>query len=222
MVSVRKNRNVLYPSSRRKSNVEVITAPEPDPWDTVLIEELNHRLFNSFQIIVNLLEKFQNTARHYNRDSLNELQSRVLALAKLHRLLSPSSRFDRLEEHCRSLCRELVRAFGREDLMPDVRMADIQLPSQQCLSLELLVVELVTNALKHGPAHASKHGISVELAPSAEGYLELAVRDSREQSDPFLFRPRIVHALVESLSGTVTISADGGYNTRVRFPMSGL
>lgn len=198
-----------------------MVAAADDHCEAVLLEELNHRLFNSFQIVSSLIASLRRTGRDINGIAcgLDEIGERLAALARMHRLLSFGFAGGRLETHCQSICSELVKAFAREDLMPRIRMADIRLSPNRRLRVALLVVELVMNALKHGPAVAAEEAITVDLSSIGDGELELAVHDNRRPTNVVSYRrPRIVDALAESLSGTAHITTQDGYLTRVKFP----
>lgn len=198
-----------------------MAATAHDHGEAILLEELNHRLFNSFQIVSSLIASLRRTGRDIDAigNGLDEIGERLAALARMHRLLSFGFADGRLEVHCQSLCSALVQAFAREELMPRVRVADVELSPNRRLRVALLVVELVMNALKHGPAASSEAAITVDLAWIGDAELELAVHDKRRQANVASYRrPRIVDALAESLSGTAHIATQDGYLTRVRFP----
>ena len=212
------------PDVQRRSGLAqgyvVASGGQFDPDEVILIEELNHRLFNTLQVVMASVARLRKALCAPEAASrLNELESRVLAFANLHRLLSCAIVVDGLENHCRRLCIELIKAFGREDMTPWVRMADVPLSPGRSLRVALLVVELVTNVLKHGLGGPRGGVVFVDLIRTRCGRLELAVRESHPHPSPDTgLRPRIVDTLAESLAGSALITTRDGYETRVRFP----
>src|SRR5207302_9550486 len=120
--------------------------------DTVLLAEFNHRLFNTLQIIAAMVARCRRDTDGSATVWLGEPEERLRALGALHRLLVTTPPPETFENHCRKLCILLVRAFSREDVTPWVVMEDLDLSSEQTFRLPLLVVELVTNVLKHSLA----------------------------------------------------------------------
>ncbi len=126
--------------------------------ETALLAEFNHRLFNTFQIIAAAVHQCRR-----DLTSLVDLESRLVALGRLHRLLSRAAPRTGFEDHCRSLCGLLVQAFGRDDVTPCVVMEDLLLTPEQAYRLPLLVVELVTNVLKHSLKDQADGTIWIDL-----------------------------------------------------------
>jgi two-component sensor histidine kinase len=185
--------------------------------ETVLLAEFNHRLFNTLQIIAAVVAQCQRDADGSATPVLlGELEQRLRALGALHRLLAstPSEVF---ENHCRKLCILLVRAFGREDVTPWVVMEDVNLSLEQTIRLALLVVELVTNVLKHSLAEQNGGVIWINLRQRRED-IELTVGDSRITPGPLFAPSAIVEALAQSLNGEAFVKDSGGWVAGVLFP----
>lgn len=212
-------KNTSVADEARFRAADMVLDPLGDDHFPLLVRELNHRLFNTLQVVMSLAHAAQRSSGDARaRDSaLLDLNLRLAAFARLHRLLAEPDPWP-FEHHCRQLCTELVRAFGREDVTPWVRMADVSLTPDQRSRLSLLVVELVTNSLKHGLRYVEEGVIWIDLTPCAPDGLELAVRDTAVATAPPACRPAIVDALAKSLSGAADILLQGGYSTRVRFP----
>ena len=94
----------------------------------------------------------------------------------------------------------VVRAFGREDVTPWVVMEDVDLSPEQTFRLPLLMVELVTNVLKHSLPDQNGGVIWVELRQRRDA-IELTVGDSRIAPGPMFAPSPIVHALAQGLNG---------------------
>jgi two-component sensor histidine kinase len=187
-----------------------------------LLRELNHRHFNSLQLIAIALARCAGQPTPAQTQAkLAELVNKLHVHASLHRLLSHAPDPELLESHCLALCSNLVRMFGREDVTPYVRMDRVDLSAVEAFWISLLVAELVTNALKHGLADDQGGTIWVDILDVRPDELELRVSDSRRaplKSQPS-GGPSIVGALVEILSGTIDILCDDAYVTRICVPL---
>jgi two-component sensor histidine kinase len=186
--------------------------------ETVLLDEYHHRLFNMLQIIAM-------TVSHCRREAddrlapvlLKQLEDRVYAFGALHRMLSMPAPTAGLDDHFRTLCLLLLRAFGRDDITPWVAMEDLDLSADQAQRLPLLVVELVTNVLKHSLADQQGGVIWVDLH-ARRGHVELSVSDSRTAPGPIFPPSRIVTALARGLHGEAFVKNAGGWVAGALFP----
>jgi two-component sensor histidine kinase len=185
--------------------------------ETVLLAEFNHRLFNTLQIIVAMVARCRrDTDAAATPVLLGELEERLRALGALHRLLATTPP-EAFENHCRKLCMLLVRAFGREDVTPWVVMEDVDLSPEQTFRLPLLMVELVTNVLKHSLAEQNGGVIWVELRQRRDA-IELTVGDSRIAPGPMFAPSPIVKALAQGLNGEAFVKDAGGWITGALIP----
>jgi two-component sensor histidine kinase len=179
--------------------------------ETVLLAEFNHRLFNTLQIIAAMVARCRrDTDGPATPVLLGELEERLRAFGALHRLLATTPLPEALENHCRELCILLVQGFGREDVMPWVVMEDVNLSPEQAFRLPLLVVELVTNVLKHSLADQNGGVIWVDLRQRRDD-IELTVSDSRAAPGPTFAPSRIVKALAQGLNGEAFVKQAGGW-----------
>jgi two-component sensor histidine kinase len=178
--------------------------------ETVLLAEFNHRLCNTLQIIAAMVAQCRRDTDGSATPVLpGQLQERLQALGVLHRLLAATPPPEAFENHCRKLCVLLVQAFGREDVTPWVVMEDVDLSPEQTFRLPLLVVELVTNVLKHSLADQNGGMIFVDLRRRRDD-IELTVSDSRITPGPMFAPSTIVNALAQSLKGEAFVRDAGG------------
>jgi two-component sensor histidine kinase len=187
--------------------------------ETVLLAELSHRMSNTLQIIAAMVARCRrDTDGSASPLLLRELEERLRALGALHRLLTTAPPPEALENHCRKLCMLLVQAFGREDVALWVVMEDVDLSPEQRFRLPLLVVELVTNVLKHSLADQNGGVIWVNLRQRRDD-IELAVSDSRITPGQPMFAPSpIVKAIAQGLNGEAFVKDAGGRIAGVLVP----
>ncbi|MGC1301212.1 MAG: sensor histidine kinase [Caulobacteraceae bacterium] len=185
--------------------------------ETTLLAELNHRLFNTMQVIAAQVAQCSRAdGATPVRPHLEALRDRIQALGALHRLLAYPA-CESFEEHCQTLCRLLIAAFDRSGVKAWVRMETVAIGRREERYLALLVVELVTNVLKHSLTEGSEGTLWIDLQVQRDG-LELRVCDSRKAPVRVFGPPRMAEALARALGGQALVCDRDGYAVVVRFP----
>jgi two-component sensor histidine kinase len=193
------------------------THDKPAELEDILLREMHHRFYNSLQVISSMASKvLRELAGGPIFGGLEEIQNRISILARFHRLLAePLVHEGGLGVACEELCANLLHAFDRSDARFTFAIDGHPTSPMQARGMMLLLVELVTNALKHG---AVSPDIFVRLEHRDHGSL-LIVRSATDQAvRPY--RPRIAANLVESMGGTLSVSADDWFEVRIELPQS--
>jgi len=119
----------------------------------ILLQEVQHRVANSLQIIAAVLLQ---SARRVNstetRAHLEEAHQRVMSVAEVQRHLASTTGEDvRLRPYFTTLCESLGASMIRDHnaLSLEVKTDDSTAAADVSVSLGLIVTELVINALKH-------------------------------------------------------------------------
>ncbi len=119
----------------------------------VLLQELQHRVANSLQIIASvLLQSARKVQSEETRSHLHDAHKRVMSVAALQQQLSASSVSDvQLLPYFTTLCNSIGASMIRDhnQLSLDVNVDDSATTADVSVSLGLIVTELVINALKH-------------------------------------------------------------------------
>lgn len=187
-----------------------------DAVQEVLFRELHHRFYNSLQAI----SFMAGTAARSGAapEMLQALQDRIGAFARIHRLLSEPVETDgSLAPACETLCADLLRAFDREQSRVEIRMEAFCGDPMTGRTILLLIVELVTNALKHAGRGAPQR-ILVSLA-ATDGGLELLVANSGSgTTSAIAARPAMAKCLARSLGGALTVHRGADFEVRVTLP----
>jgi PAS domain S-box-containing protein len=118
----------------------------------ILLEEMQHRVANSLQIIASvLLLKARAVKSDEIRVHLHDAHDRVMSLAAVQQHLQFSlgdvDVGPYLTKLCQSLSSSMIR--GGRPITLDVRADEATVSSHEAVSLGLIVTELVINALKH-------------------------------------------------------------------------
>lgn len=189
----------------------------------ILLQELQHRVANSLQIIASvLMQSARRVQSEETRTHLHDAHNRVMSIATLQKQLAMKSsdkvRLDKyLSELCASIGASMIDDPNRVSLTSKVD--DTVTSANVSVSIGLIVTELVINALKHAfPGRNQKGVIKVDYLTSDAGWA-LTVDDdgvgmkAEVDSKPGL-GTGIVEALAKQLGATVKVT-DSNPGTRV-------
>jgi two-component system, sensor histidine kinase PdtaS len=180
----------------------------------ILLEELQHRVANSLQIIASvLMQSARQVQSEETRAHLQDAHHRVMSIASLQKQLAATSLSKvALGPYFKDLC-DTIRASMIPDpdllkLTVDVEGSDVSTDSS--VSLGLIVTELVINSLKHAfPGPDEKKGkIAIGYRSHGSGWT-LTVADDGIGTDVATAKPGlgtgIVEALAKQLEAVVSI-----------------
>ena len=202
----------------------------------LLIQEVNHRVKNSLQLVTSVLNlEAGRSAGPEARARLAAAAGRVRAIAAVHASLYRSGDVRRVEaaEQLRELCAQLAEQAGADErgVAIELRAEPLHVPTETAVTLSLLVNELVTNALKHAFGEGEGGTVAVTLARLPDGAVELAVADdgrggarggADEASSASGLGSRLVEAFARQLGGAPEVSRGAqGWRTRLRFRLDG-
>jgi two-component sensor histidine kinase len=148
--------------------------------NSVLLQEVRHRVANSLQIIASvLLQTARKTESDEIRTHLKDAHHRVMSVAALERLLSTSADGD-IEVHAyfTSLCESISASMigDVDQITLAVAGGDGVVDARVSVSLGLIVTELVINALKHAFPDGRAGKITVDYNFHGPNWI-LCVRD---------------------------------------------
>jgi two-component sensor histidine kinase len=181
----------------------------------ILLQELQHRVANSLQIIASvLMQSARRVQSKESRHHLHDAHHRVMSIATMQRQLA-ASRLGQVElrPYFTDLCASIGASMiaDRQRLSLTATVDNSAVGADVSVSLGLIVTELVINALKHAfPGHDSVGKIAVDYLAEGTGWT-LSVSDNGigtpagERAKPGL-GTGIVEALSRQLDASVRVS----------------
>jgi chemotaxis protein methyltransferase CheR len=188
----------------------------------MLLSEMGHRVANSLQIVASiLLLKARSVQSEETRGHLEDAHRRVMSVASLQQHLKASGKGEEVEvsSYLSKLCETLA-----ESMIPEKSPVTLKVvadagtaPSEQAVSIGLIVTELVMNAVKHAfPAKVKAGRVVVGYEVKGKDW-KLSVSDngggmpeklSKEQTG---LGTTLVKALAQRLEAQVeTVSSRNG------------
>jgi len=200
----------------------------------MLLREVNHRVKNSLQLVLSMLSLQGGEFREAGaRELFAKAIARVTAIASIHERLyqdtDPLS-ID-MQTYLSGLCAELARAGIGDERHADLRtdIAPLRLPTENGVSLALIVNELVMNALKHGRPDGRPALIKVSLRRLDPAQARLTIADNgpglspgqsgAASKPPSGLGSRLISMLVRQLNGQLHIEHADGYAAHITFPL---
>ncbi len=143
----------------------------------LLLREVNHRVRNSLQLITSLLRiQAQRIDDDDLRHAFAQATDRISAVARVHDRLIQSDDVTTVEfgAYLRQICLDLVESGGHRSRLA---VQSLRLPTDTAISLALIAVEMLTNAMKHGDADAADQVVDISFGVQDDGRPRLEVRD---------------------------------------------
>jgi two-component sensor histidine kinase len=181
----------------------------------VLLQEVQHRVANSLQIIASvLLQSARNVQSEETRTHLNDAHNRVMSIATVQKQLATSRVGDvklgpYFTQLCQSLGASMIRDHNKQSI--EVTADKSTVAADVSVSLGLIVTELVINALKHAFADTGEGRITVDYHSQGPNWT-LSIGDNGVGMPPEADRPpaglgtSIVEALAHQLRARVRVS----------------
>jgi len=146
----------------------------------LLLDELNHRVKNSFATVASLLTlRAKRCESEEARQQLTEAVNQVMSIAQAYAHLYAGGQPRSLDvaDYLRDLCNGLAQGLTDGDRVKlTVSARSMNMETDRALPLGMAVNELVTNAIKYAFPEGRSGTIEVTFEPTAEGW-RLVVAD---------------------------------------------
>ena len=213
----------------RKANVAAeLAVRESRDRAEALLREVNHRVGNSLQLVSSFVSlKARLLTDAAAKAALSDTQARIEAVAQVHRRLYTSEDVEAVEmgayltDLLDQLGQSLSTAERKLQLRLDVEAVRVQ--TDRAVSVGVIVVELVTNAVKYAYPDGTGGEIRVRLHRLGADEAELVVEDDGRGFDPNApakgggLGSMIVRAMANGLSTEVVYTGDAGARARLVF-----
>jgi two-component sensor histidine kinase len=195
----------------------------------MLMREVNHRVANSLQLLISLAMLQENSTNDPAiRAALAEMQGRIFAVAQVHRRLYTSDdvRSVALDDYLEGLLTEISRSIGG-DVSAQIQISfqgvQMKIATDKAIPLGMILVELVTNAMKYAYPNGGKGPVRVVLdRKDAEGIL--LVEDEGVGYDGLGARTGLGQQVIHKMAGTFSARVERceslvGVRVGVYFPL---
>jgi two-component sensor histidine kinase len=188
------------------------------------VAELLHRVNNEYTSAILLASQLASKSSSQEvKSALEKVSGHLTDLTRVHRVLSPpvAEGSSDLGNYLNRLCEaKLVELEWRSMTVHLVIESAVPLDNARCWQAGLVVSELITNAMRHGPASGADR-ILVSLVEEA-GQVLCRVTDNGRGAETF--RPglgtRLVDTLAKELNGRVERrSGESGTAITLSFPL---
>jgi len=193
-----------------------------------LFQELQHRTANNMSFISAIIGMHKRRASDEPRivAALDDARLRLDTMARVHRrLYDPASTDLPLEDYFEGLGLDMLDAAGRPDIALSVTAVPERIDMRRLLTLSLVIIEVMTNALKHAFPEGRPGTIAIRLENEDADNLALTIRDDGpgmpegfDTAESTRLGFRILKNFATSLEGAMTWTNDGGTVARLVFP----
>ena len=219
--------HIMHTASVRLRHERAVTAGLYEQQRT-MFQELQHRVANNMQFVAALLTLQK---RRVGNDpqaalaALDEARIRLETISRIHRRLYDPSRISLpVGQYLQELCGDLLDATGARNIVCLVDVPPVRFDLTRLTTLSLLVVEVVTNALKHAFPEGARGSITIRIEATAPDRMALTIADDGHGIpagfDPEASRSlglRIAQGLAAQLDGTLTYAGGPGTVVRLDF-----
>jgi len=199
----------------------------------LLLRELNHRVNNNLQLIINLTSlqrKFINDEK--DAAIFDENQRRIKSIAMIHeKLYLKKGIFNiKFSEYIKDLARSIFNSFVPFDRLLDLKVdvEDVKLDIERSVTCGLIINEVISNAIKYAFSGRARGEILISLHKRGEDDIELILSDNGigmpydiDLREPRSLGMKLIYDLAEKqLDGRITLDRSGGTTFRIVFKAS--
>ena len=197
-----------------------------------MFQELQHRVANNMQFVSSLLGLQKRKVMQDPASAavaFDDARARLDTISRIHRrLYDPETLKQPIRSYLADLSADILETSGAETIRVEIEMGPEMegrsFELQHLTTLSLILVEAITNALKHAFQGRDSGTIRVGLAALGSGHYRLTVADDgvgfQGPVDPATSRSlgqRILQSLAQQLGGTIRYVSEGGTRMEMDF-----
>lgn len=182
-----------------------------------LLREIQHRTKNSFNMIASMIFLRANaTDSEEIKDALEDLNLRVKSISDLYTLLYETNSI--YEVQLKTYCDKVIDSMLKfsEVITINKNIEEITISTKNTATIGMILVELLSNAIKYAFPETPKGEIDIELK-KRDNRLELSVKDngiglqkSFDISKTKTLGLHLVYLMVNQLNGKIKYEIDNG------------
>ncbi|MES2515083.1 MAG: histidine kinase dimerization/phosphoacceptor domain -containing protein [Bacteroidota bacterium] len=183
---------------------------------TVLLQEVNHRVKNNLAIVGGLLNmQAEKSTDEYHKQLFMECRNRIDSIASVHELIYKAKSYAQLnfKEYLDQLVDHITESYKSIEHIKVIKgITDVHINIAAAIPLGLMVNELITNAYKHAFTRKTEGQIEVILLEN-NNQVFLTIKDNGNGFDKNIIPKNsigmdILGGLVEQIDGTYTLTSD--------------
>jgi PAS domain S-box-containing protein len=191
-----------------------------------LLSEVHHRVKNNLQLIISLLRlKHSQMKDTKESSSFRESIAHIYSISLVHEQLYQSDSFSRivLQEYVEQIISHLDDLFpsSGKPVAFDTQIREIVLPIDKAIPCGLVLMELISNSLRHAFSGPGSGPVSGTDSISIHGRvvnekIEISLRDNGRGFSPELFSGaqtlgfQMIRLLVRQIGGEISLSSEEG------------
>lgn len=209
-------------------NSQIVEMEKTIEQKQILLSELQHRVKNNLQYVISILEIQKESVSYNNIDELiRSNQNRIHSLALLHKKLSVNENVNEvdLKKYVTNLSELVKDSYKSEknDVSLFINCSIDILSLTKALPIGLIIVELISNSMKHAFKKKSNGIISIEifkdesLQKNCLHYIDNGVGFEFDKTQPKGIGIEIMKGLIDQLNGTIKTLNNEGFQLKIYF-----
>lgn len=224
LLIIRKNREISRKS--KIINQQLAELSKTLEQKQVLLSELQHRVKNNLQHVISILEIQKESVDFNNIDELiRGNQNRIHSMALLHKKLNSSESVNEvdLKRYITELSELVKESYNshKKKISLNIKCDVETMFIQKALPLGLIIVELISNSMKHAFKKRSIGIITIEISKDQNSnklyYADNGTGFDFNKTSEKGLGQEIIKGLIDQLDGTTEINNNNGFELKIYF-----
>lgn len=146
----------------------------------ILLKEITHRVKNNMQIISSIISLQKEHLPEDVHEFMDQIKNRIHSMALIHETLYKNNDYKEVQfdKYINSLMKYLQNSSVKENILIKCDLAKHKLPLDVATSCGMILMELITNAIKYAFPNDREGIIEIKFSKNTEGLNELIVTDN--------------------------------------------